>query len=107
MAERNSAPPTLDTATSLPALNVMACNVRWAYAESLPCPSPQCRLQIHDMLHVHPLRPPCAEHQLITQPLASLLKAPHPVHSTPGVRIHFENWHMEGTQTLCILLPAA
>jgi len=31
------------------------------------------------MPHVHPLRPPCAEHQLITQPLASLLKAPHPV----------------------------
>ena len=27
----------------------------WAYAESLPCPSPLCHLQIHDMLHVHPL----------------------------------------------------
>jgi len=31
------------------------------------------------MLYVHPLRPPCVEHQLITQPLTSLPKAPHPV----------------------------
>ena len=31
------------------------------------------------MPHVHPLRPPCAEHQLVTQPLTSLPKAPHPV----------------------------
>ena len=48
---------------------------------------PVAAVPIHDMPHVHPLRPPCAEHQLITQPLTSLPKAPHPVSGASQQRL--------------------